>query len=299
MLFLLIGLMLLGYYTNHEDKKTKFFYSLWWVGLILATGISHPMTSPIFDFLFNNLPFFNGFRDSHKFVALIALSYTYLCPLGIISLIKKLNQSTFDKLLSCLIITIFSIFILIYTFPLIGLWNQIQPASYPESYSRANDYLNSQNINGYIIYLPWQTYLTYNWSFQASSDGRIANPINSIIEKPVLQGPDKWGSEDSLLTDIRTCLTENSPPCLEQAGVEYIIKDSCAIYPEPYLWINSNEVYKDGCLTIYKLDNQQVSQKQSFPASFVAGLLISLITISYVVWVLLLQKKLHKKQKQQ
>jgi len=92
--------MLVGYYkkkSKEEQKKANFFFILWWLGIILATGISHPYTAPIFDFLFKHVPFFNGFRDSHKFVVFILLAYAYLCPLGIYK-IKEWIENRIIKL---------------------------------------------------------------------------------------------------------------------------------------------------------------------------------------------------------
>jgi hypothetical protein len=80
--FMLPVLMILGYMHN-PDRKANFFLTIWLIGLLLALGISHTVTEPIFNFLFEHLPFFSGFRDSHKFTALMALGYAYLIPGGI------------------------------------------------------------------------------------------------------------------------------------------------------------------------------------------------------------------------
>ena len=278
---ILVALMLIGYYSTNKDKTSKFFFSLWWVGLILATGISHPYTSPIFDFLFKHLPLFNGFRDSHKFVSFIALSYAYLIPIGLISLKQKLKIK-----ITSITYLLLILFIITYTFPLININSQIFPANYPDSYIKVNEYLKTQPENNYAIYLPWQGYLTYDWSLKTSSDGRISVPINQIVERNIVQGEDVWGSENTLIREIGKCLDTQNTKCLENAGVRYVLKDKCAFYPESYGWLNSIKAYETKCLDVYQLDNKQVNISKKIPGRFIFGLIISLFTFAGMVLVL-------------
>lgn len=288
MLFILIALIILGYYIDNKNKKSKFFYSLFWIGLIFGVGISHPYTGRLFDFLFNSLPLFNGFRDSHKFVALIAISYAYLIPLSIIKIKEHIK---IKKLFYGLIICLFVIFILIYNFPLIFLNNQIHPISYPQDYSQVNKFLNEQNTNGYIIYLPWQLYLTYSWSLNSSSDGRITVPINNLIQKDVISGTDTYGSSTELMSKINICLINKDVSCLENQGVEYILKDKCALYIDDYSWINSGPVFQTNCVDVYKINNKTNAQTQQIPLRFVCGVIISLTTL---ITILLLARSSKK-----
>ncbi|MFA6023478.1 MAG: hypothetical protein WC781_05305 [Candidatus Pacearchaeota archaeon] len=285
MLAIFVLLALWGYYNDMDKFRANFFFSLWCLGILFATGISHPLIAPIFDFLFKNIPFFNGFRDSHKFLALTALAYAYFIPLGIKDLFDRLKEKDINsKIIRISVIIFTALFIITYTYPLICLSNQISPVDYPQAYFDANNYLDSQNTKGYIIYLPWQTYLTYSWTQDISSDGRIAVPINAIIKKPVLVGPDKWGSSDSLTDSITSCISKQSTSCLENAGVQYIIKDNCAQFVDKYSWI-SNPVYSNSCLEIYELNPQTIKQT-NFSLRFIIALEISLLTlIVLIVWI--------------
>ena len=280
-------LMLIGYYSK-KDNKSKFFYSLWWIGLIFATGISHPYTAPLFDFLFKHLPFFSGFRDSHKFVALIALSYAYLCPIGIIWIRDKirfsLNSPTLSRISKYLIPSIFIALILLYTYPLIGLWGQIKPAEYPQSYQETASFIDSQNITGHIIYLPWEGYLTYNWTVGTSPDGRIAVPINNLVKQIIIVYPGQWGGTNELQQNLTLCLNNQSISCLENRGVQYILNDRCASFPTHYSWINLSSVHSDSCIDIYQLNNKiRVDRTIHPPLRFIIGSLISLITLIGII----------------
>ncbi|MBD3355142.1 hypothetical protein GF361_04105 [Candidatus Woesearchaeota archaeon] len=278
---ILVVLMLIGYYSS----ENRFFFSLWWIGVVFATGFSHPYTKPFFSFLFNYLPFFNGFRDSHKFVALIALSYAYLCPLGLRLITKKSKK--LKKILYLLFISI----ILLYTFPLIGLWNQVNPAYPPSDYLDANDFLSKQNITGHIIYLPWEGYLTYNWTINSTPDGRTAVPINKFIQPLVLVSPGRWGSMSNLKHNINFCLDHRSINCLEKQDVLYILKDRCAFYSDRYKWISISKFYENNCLTIYRIHNKtDITKRFKFQLRFVIGSVISILTWICMIFLLLKRK---------
>jgi hypothetical protein len=258
-------LLILGY--NKEKKKEdKPYFILFWIGVILATGISHPWTAPLFEFLFKYLPFFSGLRDSHKLISLVALSYAFLIP--------KLSKSRWFK-------AGIVIFVLFYTFPLIGLSGQMQNVPYPKEYYTLNNYLD--NVSGHIIYLPWQTYLTYNWSEGVGSDGRIATPINKIIEADVETGPDSWGSATNFSKQIQSCLNQQSVNCLEEQGVQYIIKDKCASFPTSYPFINESLEYFEGCVELYKLDNDMIVTKKKASPFYIASILLSLFVFLYLL----------------
>ncbi len=233
---ILVILMLTGYYKT----RNNFYFTLWWIGLIMAVGISHPLTKPFFNFLFTYLPFFKGLRDSHKFVALMALAYAYFIPYAL----------DVKKLWKYIITIIFIAMLLTYTYPLIGLHHQIKPITYPKSYFEAGHFL--ENKTG-IIYIPWMDYLTYNWTENRTPDGRIANPVN-VIFKNVIKNPGPWGKQTSLTINITKCLTNRSFKCLKKNKINYIVYDKCfKLTDKFYGWIkNSTEVYSKGCISIFK-----------------------------------------------
>jgi len=284
-LALLLILFLAGYYLSH-DKKSKIFFTLFWLGLILGTGIAHPYTRPFFNSLFNYLPFFNGFRDSHKLTSLIALSYAYLISVFALELKIKLKELGF------LPVIILILFILFFTFPLLGLWNQIKPVSYPSSYNELNSFLDSKQITGKIIYLPWQTYLTYNWTINSSSDGRIAVPINNILKYPVIIGSDVYGSETIETQKILDCLNNKSTTCLEQNSVQFVINDKCSFYKDDKssTFESMNKAYSNSCLDVYKL-NSKPKPTQQIPLRFLVTSIVSLITFLVLIILLITLKK--------
>jgi hypothetical protein len=281
---LILLLFSVGYYVTFESKQTKVFFTFWWIGLILATGISHPYTRPLFDFLFTHVPFFNGFRDSHKFVLFVALAYAYLIPYAIVSLKDKTYSLFKKKYISYGVMILALLLFIVYTYPLFGLWNQAHAANIPQSYEDVGKYLNRQNITGHVVYLPWHNYLTYRWSINTSPGGRIPVPINNYVSSRVIIGPDEWGGENELQQKIDLCLVNESLSCLEKTQVQYVLKDSCATFPDIYPWLNTTRVHTTPCVTLYKLHPLvPIKFDNHVPIRVIVSYAISLISIFGII----------------
>jgi hypothetical protein len=274
----LIALLLTGYF-HKSSKQQHFYFSLWWIGILLAAGVSHPYTQNLFNFLFSNIPFFNGFRDSHKFVALIALAYAFFIPEGVAYVGSKIKNKLIPIFITVLIIIVMAS-------PLINLNNQVHGIYYPDSYKKTADYLDNKEIKGHIIYLPWELYLTYNWTISASPDGRIPAPINNIVKPIIITGPEALGSTNDFQKNITGCLANQSIDCLASQNVEYILKDSCAFYPETYAWINTTPVHEDACITIYHLNSRTITASHQPLLRLFAGLIISILGIIAVIYLI-------------
>ena len=280
MLVVLVILFLMGVFFEEQGWRKRFFFWLFWIGLVLGVGVSHPYTKPIFDFLFNNMPLFNGFRDSHKFVSLIALAYAYFIPVSLIKIRGNVKR------ISALILLV--VFILLFTLPLVNIGKQIKPVEYPQDYHDLNNYLDGQKVDGYIVYLPWQTYLTYNWTLSSSSDGRINVPVNQIVNEKVIVGLDVYGGGDVLRNSISSCLDNQSVSCLEGVGVQVVLMDKCALYPGNYsfLSLNKTKFYSNSCIDVYNIDNKK-SAEFDVPLRFLIGLVISILTLIVIAYFLL------------
>ncbi len=75
-----------GFVLNYKHIKygiyVKAFGAIAVLSVLLASGISGTIAG-VFEFLFNNVFFFKGFREPQKFVALLVLAYAYLGCLGV------------------------------------------------------------------------------------------------------------------------------------------------------------------------------------------------------------------------
>jgi len=156
------------------------------VSLILASGISSPYFSPIFKTLFNNVPFFKGFREPQKFVAILALAYSYLGGLGVSEIAGRIGKrgKLFKRApylaLTALIVTS----PIAYSFNMLfGFNGQLKAVDYPKEWYEANNFLKYQSGDFKILFLPWHLYMRFSWTNRT-----IANPASSFFQRTVIAG---------------------------------------------------------------------------------------------------------------
>ncbi|RLC61471.1 MAG: hypothetical protein DRI01_08455, partial [Chloroflexi bacterium] len=155
---------------------------------LLALGASTEVTRRPFEWLWEQMPFFRGFRDSHKFVALLALSYAYLGGLGINELGRALKQQT-KRLPIMIIAALITVALLTppaYSFTMFGFYGQLGTTDYPPEWYEVNHYLNQDSDDFNVLFLPWHLYMDYSWL--PNRDKRLINPAPQFFDKPVISG---------------------------------------------------------------------------------------------------------------
>ena len=167
------------------------------VSLLLATGVSSTITAPLFEALFAYLPFFSGMREPQKFLAVLALTYSFLGGYGLSEHCILLRKFTGESkravagkffLIMFLVLALASPFIYSYR-QLFGFYGQIRNLEYPVEWYEAKEFLDSDKSDYRVLYLPWHLYMRQSWI------GRItANPAPIFFEKPFLAGENmEWG----------------------------------------------------------------------------------------------------------
>ncbi|MDY6907025.1 MAG: hypothetical protein SV910_02160 [Chloroflexota bacterium] len=158
------------------------------LGLLLAVGAASDLTRPLFEWLYGHIPFFRGFRDSQKFVALLCLAYACLGGLGVDALARwvprqgrRLPRAAMTALLVAALCTP-----LAYTFTMFGTYGQLGATDYPEEWYQVNEYLNCDEGDYNVLFLPWHLYMDYEWL--PNRDQRLANPAHQFFDRPVIAG---------------------------------------------------------------------------------------------------------------
>jgi hypothetical protein len=185
-LFLAIHGFLAKYKDENMGSYIKALGAVAIISLILATGISTPYFSDFFKFIFYNVPFFKGFREPQKFVALLALTYSYLGGLGIAELSKEIGKKNANRkrLVTVSIIVLALASPLIYSLNMLGGFNnQLQTIDYPTEWYEVNNFLNQQEKDFNILFFPWHMYMAFSWTGRV-----IANPASGFYDRPVIQG---------------------------------------------------------------------------------------------------------------
>ncbi|MFA6329476.1 MAG: hypothetical protein WCX64_02195 [Candidatus Micrarchaeia archaeon] len=249
-------LFCLSIYALLRQPRNPLFITLavgWVIGLVFATGISHPWTDSIFSFFYDHVPMFSGFRDSNKFVELIAAAYAILAPIGIyLGLGEKAfsqKKTSSGYILATAAILVVLVATVAYNYPALGLSGQLHPISYPSEYLSIPSMIPDGEK---AILVPSGIYYSYNWSLAAGLDGRLANPSGKFPWL-VVSVPSANDFGGTLSGGVYDCLNGQNASCMMQNGVRYALLDSCTS-PFDASWATaSSELVKEtGCLKLFR-----------------------------------------------
>jgi hypothetical protein len=195
--FFILYLAIYGLISNYRNKKTEAYTKILGVtaiiAMILGAGVHGPFSS-VFEYLFDNIFFFRGLRDSHKFVALIVLAYAYLGALGVAEFEKIARyEKSAHSIIRVKTILVSAVIILALITPFVysltmfnSFWGQIKSTDYPKDWYETNEFLNQDKQDFNVLFLPWHLYMDFHWV--PNTNKRIVNPASSFFNKPVIQG---------------------------------------------------------------------------------------------------------------
>lgn len=177
-----------GFISNYSDKRVRWlvisFTVIGVVGFLLAVGAASPLTRPIFDWLWDHFLFFRGFRDSQKFLILLCLGYAYLGGLGVNSL--AVTQSARSWTGGKVAAVLFTLLVLVYSFPMFGFLQQLKPTFFPQPWHEVETYLARDEDDFNVLFLPWHQYMDYSWL--PNKYKRMVNPSHYFFTKPTIAG---------------------------------------------------------------------------------------------------------------
>lgn len=209
--------------TIREKESRRQAISLLALGIlsaIFAVGEGDSFLRPINTWLFTHIGFWNGFRDSQKWVAILALVYVWFFASGL-----ELRGR---------VMRIFAMLaVILYTFPMLfGFWGQLKPVWYPAAWTEANQILK-EDPNCKAIFLPWHSYYTSKFA-----NGRlIANGSAAFFSCEIItsrrvelgsiytQGPadPAYDAIDGAITGHDQLSSQQVQDVLHAAGIRYVI----------------------------------------------------------------------------
>ncbi len=188
--YLLLPIIVLGFVVGlrkGERKKrlTIGLATLFVIAFILALGVSLPTSAEITLWLFDNMPFYQGLRETQKWVAVMVAVYEVFLILGLVKLFERKiviqNRTLMTILLS---------FVIIFQAPLLvwGCAGQLKPINYPSDWYEVNDIIVQQTDcyekeGNKILFLPWHMYMHFRWVGNI-----VGNPSAKFFDCPVICG---------------------------------------------------------------------------------------------------------------
>ena len=196
----LLPLIIWGVVSSFKREAYRFLtlglLILFVIAAILAVGIRLPISSDITYWLFDNVPFYKGLRESQKWVSLVVIVYGIFLALGLERLFSK---KIIEKNNVLYLIILGGIIMMQAPLLLFGFGGQIKPINYPKDWTEINDYIagnqelttKNQHLacKDTILFLPWHMYMSFNWIGHV-----VANPASAFFSCPVIQGTNlEWG----------------------------------------------------------------------------------------------------------
>lgn len=167
-----------------KDKLGYTFIAMGAISWILGIGIAWSITAPVTELLIKLIPFYNGYREPHKWLMLLTIVYVYLATTGAnyVYVYVQKNQSIWIRYG---IVTILAVSPFLYAPSLAwGAAGQLRSTPYPNEWQQAKTYLNSHtSTNTAILVLPWHMYLPISFT------GRVVpNPASYYFEQKLVTG---------------------------------------------------------------------------------------------------------------
>jgi hypothetical protein len=226
------------------DKKYFLLVILLIASIPLAIG-GYPVNNPgpngqLFIWMYNNVPLFNAFRATYKFVMLVSLAYAILFPTFLMELahrlppvIKKLRprRKMGRQLTPMIVVTLGLTLVLVTYWPAWtgGIENPNRSFQVPSYYGDAASYF--KNDPGKVIMLtPHRFGSNYEWGILAGGN----EVFEAILQSPVIdENPSSAflvtpGNLliNSMYSGIYANQTVSIPVLMDYLGVEYLVQQN-------------------------------------------------------------------------
>ncbi|HIM63625.1 MAG TPA: hypothetical protein EYM42_12975 [Dehalococcoidia bacterium] len=157
------------------------------IGMVMAAAPGIKFVNGLFTLLWEEIPLYRGFRDTHKFVALLALAYAYLGAFGLQTLVEKVKlDATSPRWAPLAASGVFIVLTAIYAMPIFGVWGRVKPTNYPDDWQTVRTMIDDDPEDFTVLVLPWHMYMGFDWL--PNRWNNLANPAPSFFSKPVISG---------------------------------------------------------------------------------------------------------------
>ncbi len=196
-----------------KDQRTKryvlFFAFLGLIGAFLAKGANEPFGG-IYLWLFDNFPGFIMFRDSTKWYALIAISFSILIPFSIWNIYCVLSPKVQPKVqrhIPGLFLILISLYLILLIRPVLfgQLTGTFKPTTVPSEYMKLEKFIFSDSKFYRALWIPSIQRFGFYSNYHPVVSAKDVFNINSSEE------------------NISLLKNKNSLNSLEEASVKYII----------------------------------------------------------------------------
>lgn len=207
------------------------------IATILATGIGTAWLSQL-------VPYFAGYREPQKFVAIIGLSFAVFIGFALSHIRQKITKPSGRIVAGGLLaVVLFGFTPVMFG----GFDGQLVPRQYPADWYTVNDQLSRDDDTFQVLFLPWHLYMRYQFAGRV-----IAHPGSGFFDKPIISSdnPELQGARPAVGNVQKERLTQQILPQasastrlgsqLQNLDIKYIILTKDADY-RSYDYLNQQQ----------------------------------------------------------
>ena len=231
---IILCVMIFGFVSAVADKSRRAIVFgiiiLGAVAVVLATGAGQSIFKPLNIFFYEHIPLWSGFRDSQKFIGLLALSYAVLFGMGA-DAILELFPNRAEQSRNTAAVVLFAMPLAYGFYVLFGFHGQLLPVAYPQSWYDANQVLAAAP-NEKALVLPWHGYfsLDFDRNLIVANPGQQFFGNQAVVSQNIQLGnlydentSASYRTLDGIVRGSTPLSQEQALEFLREQGIGYII----------------------------------------------------------------------------
>ena len=159
-------------------------FSLAMISIAAAAAIVLASTNLVAD-IAQHVPFFAGYREPQKFVALVALMFAVCGAQGVTALIGRFRTQNQETSFGIAAVSALLIPILLTPTMLWGFSGQLKAHNYPPDWTAMNTQLQQDKSDSRVLFVPWHQYMSFGFT-----DRIVVNPAEQFFDKPTIVSND-------------------------------------------------------------------------------------------------------------
>jgi hypothetical protein len=160
-------------------KQRQRSIALFFIGTGLAAIIF--ATTNILPALSSHIEILSGYREPHKFIALLALSFAVFAGYAIAAVLGRYHNSEQANRLSLAWASALLVPVLLTPTMFWAFGGQLTPKNYPADWEMINSQLNQDKGKGRVVFLPWHQYIQFGFT-----DRLTVNPASDYFDRETL-----------------------------------------------------------------------------------------------------------------
>ncbi len=154
---------------KHKDILSVTLCLIFLPVVFLSMGAGHPWSRPIVEWL-GNVPLFKGLRETEKLVGVIAFTYAWFIPFGLMKVSEWIKQVDWgvkgfhkwsERILAAAMVVIISLSV---NSIFRVMAKEVAIGEYPQAWADTEQALVSDQTSGKVLVLPWWAYVRTSFS---------------------------------------------------------------------------------------------------------------------------------------